>query len=104
MSAPASFRNKPIDRRRLSAKDRGSYKAGARNSAISKARAYKARLSAQQQRKPFATEQKPGSGGFVKGRYAQQERLRMKGDDRRRAESFRPENSISNEIYRELAT
>ena len=104
MSAPASLRTKPIDRRRLSAKDRSSYVPRKRSSAIAKTRAYKARWSSQQQRKPFATEQKPGSGGFVQGRYAQQDRLRAKGNEKRRAESFRPENSISNEIYRELAS
>ena len=104
MTAPASFRTKPVDRRRLSAEDRSSYKPGARNSAISKARAYKARLSSQQQRKPFATEQKPGTGGFTQGIARQQQRMRMKGAENRRAESFRPENAVSADIYRELAT
>ena len=104
MSAPASLRTKPIDRRRLSAADRQSYKPGQRQSAIARAKAYKAQWSAQQQRKPFATEQKPGSGGFTRGIAAQQQRLRAKGMEERRAKSFRPENSVGADIYRELAT
>ena len=104
MSAPASLRTKPIDRRRLSAKDRSSYKPSERGSAIAKARAYKAQWAAGQKRKPFATEQKPGSGGFTQGIAKQQQRLRQQGIEKRRAESFRPENSVSADIYRELAT
>ena len=104
MSAPASLRTKPIDRRRLSAQDRASYKPGARSSAISKARAYKERWSKKQQSKPFATEQKPGTGGFTQGIARQQQRMRMKGAENRRAESFRPQNAVSADIYRELAT
>ena len=104
MSAPASLRTKPIDRRRLSAQDRSTYKPSKRGSAIAKARAYKERWSKNQQRKPFATEQKPGTGGFTQGIAKQQQRLRNKGAENRRAESFRPENSVGADIYRELAT
>ena len=104
MSAPASLRTRPIDRRRLSAEDRATYKPNQRQGAISRARAYKARWSAQQQRKPFATEQKPGTGGFTQGIARQQQRLREKGMEERRAQSFRPENSVGADIYRELAT
>lgn len=104
MSAPASLRTKPLDRRRLKASDRQSYKPRKRQSAISKARAYKARWSAQQQRRPFATEQKPGTGGFTQGIARQQQRLREKGMEERRAKSFRPENSVGADIYKDLAT
>ena len=104
MSAPASLRTKPIDRRRLSAKDRSSYKPGQRAGAIARAKAYKARWSADKQRKPFATEQKPGTGGFTQGIAKQQQRLRDKGMEERRAQSFRPENSVGADIYKDLAT
>ena len=104
MSAPASLRTKPVDRRRLDAEERGTYKPNARRTAIAKAKQYKANWSANQQRRPFATEQKPGSGGFKLGRAAVYTRQRQAGDEKRRAESFRPENSISRDIYRELAT
>jgi len=104
VSAPASLRTKPIDRRRLSESDRKSYKPRQRQSAIAKAKAYKARWSSQQQRKPFATEQKPGTGGFTQGIARQQQRLRNKGMEERRAKSFTPENSVGADIYKELAT
>ena len=104
MSAPASLRTKPIDRRRLSASDRQSYKPQQRLTAIAKAKAYKAQWSKEKQRKPFATEQKPGTGGFTQGIARQQQRLRNKGMEERRAKSFRPENSVGADIYKELAT
>ena len=103
MASPA-LRKQPIDRRRLSTEDRQQYKPGNRLSAIAKAKSFKSNWSANQQRKPFATEQKPGSGGFTKGIALQQQRLRDKEAADRRAKSFRPENAISNDIYAKLAT
>ena len=104
MSAPASFRNKPIDRRRLSMQDRASYKPKQRLGAIAKAKAYKSQLSRSQKQKQFATEQKPGTGGFTQGLARQQERMRNEGQEKRRAESFRPEDSVSSDIYDKLST
>ena len=103
MSAPASLRTKPVDRRRLSMEDRASYRPGKRMGAIARARAFKSNWSKNQQRKPFATEQKPGSGGFQAGRYAQSSRQYTEAAKTRRAESFRPEDSVSRDIYRELS-
>ena len=103
MAAPA-LRTQPIDRRRLSSEDRQTYKPSGRLGAIAKAKAFKSNWSKQQQRKPFATEQKPGSGGFTRGISIQQDRLRIEGDKERRAKSFRPENAVSPDIYKELAT
>jgi hypothetical protein len=104
VSASPSLRTQPIDRRRLSTQDRGTYKPTQRSKAIAKAKQYKAQWSKDKQRKPFATEQKPGTGGFTAGIARQQERLRIKGAEERRAKSFRPENSVSRDIYQELAT
>ena len=104
MSAPASLRTKPIDRRRLSAQDRASYKPQKRLGAIAKARAFKASWSKAKQSKQFATEKKPGTGGFTQGIAKQQQRMREVGQEKRRAESFRPENSVGRDIYDELAT
>ena len=103
MSAP-SLRTQPVDRRRLSMADRSSYKPQKRLGAIARAKAFKSSWASEQKRKPFATEQKPGTGGFVRGISVQQDRLRIEGDKTRRAESFRPENAVSRDIYRELAT
>ena len=103
MAAPA-LRTKPVDRRRLSMEERQSYRPGNRLGAIARAKAFKRNWSANQQRKPFATEQKPGSGGLKLGSAAIYERQRLEGDKTRRAESFRPENAVSRDIYKELAT
>ena len=104
MSAPASLRTKPIDRRRLSASDRDSYKPQKRLGAIAKAKAFKASWAKEKQRKQFATEQKPGTGGFTQGIAKQQQRIREKGQEERRAKSFRPEDSVSSDIYDKLST
>ena len=104
MSSTAALRTKPVDRRRLTMEERATYQPGPRNKAVSRAKAYKARWSAAQKRKPFATEQKPGTGGFTQGIAKQQQRLRQKGMEERRAKSFRPENSVGADIYKELAT
>ena len=104
MSAPASLRTKPVDRRRLSMDERASYRPNNRLGAIARAKAFKSNWSYNQKRKPFATEQKPGSGGFKLGSSAVFERARQQGAETRRAESFRPENAISRDIYKELAT
>lgn len=103
MSAP-SLRTQPIDRRRLSMEERSSYKPQKRLGAIAKAKAFKKQYATQQNRKPFATEQKPGTGGFTQGIAKQQDRMRIKGAEERRAKSFRPENAISSDIYNKLAT
>ena len=103
MSAP-SLRTQPVDRRRLSMTDRSTYKPNQRLGAIARAKAFKSSWSAQQKRKPFATEQKPGTGGFKLGSAAIYERQRMEGAKDRRAKSFRPENANSTDIYSELAT
>ena len=104
MSAPASIRTKPLDRRRLSMQDRNTYRPQNRLGAIARAKAFKSYLSSDLQRKPFATEQKPGTGGFTQGIAMQQQRLRDAGSEQRRAESFRPENVLSKDIYKQLAT
>ena len=103
MSAP-SLRTQPVDRRRLSMSDRSSYRPTKRLKAIAKAKAFKSSWASQQKRKPFATEQKPGSGGFKLGSAAIYERQRMEGAKERRAKSFRPENAVSRDIYQNLAT
>ncbi len=83
-------------------KERSSYRPGQRLGAIAKAKAFKRQYATEQSRKPFATEQRPGTGGFTAGIQRQQERLRIKGQEERRAKSFRPENAISRDIYKEL--
>ena len=103
MSAPA-LRTQPVDRRRLSMEERSSYKPQKRLGAIARAKAFKSSWASQQKRKPFATEQKPGTGGFTQGIAKQQQPMRIKGQEERRAKSFRPENAVGRDIYQNLAT
>jgi hypothetical protein len=84
--------------------DRQSYRPTERLTAIAKAKAFKSNWAKNQQRKPFATEQRPGSGGFKLGSAAVYQRQRDEGNKKRRAESFRPENAVSSDIYSKLAT
>lgn len=100
----ASIRTKPVDRRRMSMRDRSDYRPNKRMGAIARAKAFKSNWARNQQRKPFATEQKPGTGGFTQGIAKQQQRLREIGQEKRRAESLRPEDSVSNDIYNKLST
>ena len=81
-----------------------SYRPNNRLGAIARAKSFKQNWAYNQKRKPFATEQKPGSGGLALGSAQLSQRLAQKGAEKRRAESFRPENAISRDIYRELAT
>ena len=84
--------------------ERSSYRPQKRLGAIAKAKAFKRQYATEQNRKPFATEQKPGTGGFTQGIARQQDRMRIKGAEERRAKSFRPENAVSRDIYEELST
>ena len=94
----ASFRTQPLDRRRMTASDRAVYSPKERLSAISKAKQYKASIAYRENKKPYTSGQTPGTGGFTGGLWQQQERLAMKGDDKRRMESFRPEELVKPDI------
>lgn len=94
----ASLRTKPLDRRRLTASDRAIYNPKNRLDAISKVKQYKAYNSWMAQKKPFATEQKPGTGGFTGGLWQQQQRLRQRGNEKQRQESLRSEELIKPNI------
>ena len=97
-----NLRTKPIDRRRLSAQDKSDYNMS-RSRKIAGARARRG-MMAQRENMPVAhTAQKPGTGGFTQGIAIQQQRLRDKGEEQRRAESFRPENAVTRDIYKDLA-
>ena len=82
--------------------DRSQYKPGDRLNALAKAKRFRSREIYNEKRKPFATEQKPGSGGFQAGRDVQAQRNYEQGSEKLRAESMRPEEGISRDLYREL--
>ena len=89
-----NLRNKPVDRRRLSAQDRESYRPNNRASALAKARQRKGQMAWDAKVTRGTQEQKPGTGGFTKGLAAQQERNRAKGAEVKRAKALRAEKPV----------
>ena len=89
-----NLRNKPIDRRRLSAEDRESYRPTNRMQAVAKARGRKGQLAWDNKVQTGRQEQKPGTGGFTKGLAAQQERNRNEGAKVARSKALRPEKPV----------
>ncbi len=89
-----NLRNKPVDRRRLSAQDKESYRPNNRASALAKARQRKGQMAWDSKVSRGTQEQKPGTGGFTKGLAAQQERNRNEGAKVRRSKALRPEKPV----------
>ena len=89
-----NLRNKPVDRRRLSAEDRATYKPSNRMQAASRARQRRGQLAWDGKVNIGRQEQKPGTGGFTKGLAAQQERNRNEGAKVARSKALRPEKPV----------
>ena len=89
-----NLRNKPIDRRRLSAEDRESYRPNNRSKALSRARQRRGQMGWDNKVTRGTQEQRPGTGGFTKGLAAQQERNRAKGAELQRSKQLRNEKPI----------
>ena len=85
--------NPPIDRRRLSVEDREVYNRSGSHArakkAVARTRAYRGDQRYQRNRMEN-TEGGRNTNSFFGGRQIQQARLREVGQERRRAESFRP--------------
>lgn len=102
-----------VDRRRLRQGD--SYTPSSRGPALAKQRA--AAYKYGKSRKPFRTEQQPGTqgvpyggpagggfGGFKGGLGTQIMRNQMASYNKARSESYRPETEVGRNIYDELAS
>ena len=89
-----NLRNKPIDRRRLSAEDRAQYKPSNRMQAVAKARGRKGQLSWDNKVQLGRQEQKPGTGGLSMGRSTQAQRLSEESAKVRRSEALRAEKPV----------
>ena len=90
-----NLRDKPIDRRRLSAADRAAYRPGQRAQKIARARARKGYMAQRENMPINTTTRRPGTGGFTKGIGLQQQRLREEGAKVKRAEALRPTADMS---------
>jgi len=93
----APLRNKPIDRRRLSKRDRSDYNRSGYPQAAraaSRTRRFAGQRIAQMNQRPNTTDQFARSGDylgdFTPGIQTQQARLRKEGVEKRRSESLRP--------------
>ena len=84
-----NLRNKPVDKRRLSAEDKQQYQSNNRRSAVAKARARRGEMAWSGKVKLGQQEQKPGTGGLSLGLEMQQQRLREKGEDLARSEQLK---------------
>jgi hypothetical protein len=89
-----NLRNKPVDRRRLSAQDKESYRPANRAKALSRARQRKGQLAWDNKVQTGRQEQKPGTGGFTSGLAMQQKRNRQKGAEIQRAKQLRAEKPV----------
>ena len=97
----SNFLNKPIDRRRLNAKDRADYNKGggyaSQQQALKRARAYNAQNKMLANRDQRTTTQTPGTGGQSAGIGYQQERYRQIGQENAAAKANRPD--MDNTMY-----
>lgn len=89
-----NLRNKPVDRRRLTAQDKESYRPNNRAQALSRARQRKGQMGWNNKVRLGTQEQKPGTGGFTSGLALQQQRNREKGAEIQRSKQLRAEKPI----------
>ena len=81
-----NLRNKPLDRRRLSKKDREQYNPTNRMQAVAKARARKGQLAWENSVEMGRTEQQTGTGSFTSGLAVQKGGQREAGNKEARHE------------------
>ena len=84
-----NLRNKPLDRRRLSAEDRAQYVPRQRAKSVAQARQRRGQLAWENKVDVGRQEQKPGTGGFTGGLQTQQQRVREKGQELARSKQLR---------------
>ena len=91
----SAFRSDPIDRRRLTMRDRrdldkgGGYASDVRED--NQVRNIKGSMDYAAKSQKRTTTQTPGTGGMTQGLGIQQERQRKMGEAKERAQSFRPD-------------
>ncbi len=89
-----NLRNKPVDKRRLSAEDRESYRPNNRASALAKARQRKGQMAWDNKVPIGKQERKPGSGGLSMGRNTQGQRQAQEGAKVQRSKQLRAEKPV----------
>ena len=89
-----NLRNKPVDKRRLSAEDRSSYSPRQKAKELAMARVNRGRMAWNENTKLGRQEHKPGSGGFTAGIHTQQQRVREKGEELARSKQLRNQRPV----------
>ena len=89
-----NLRNKPVDKRRLTAEERQSYRSQNRATAVARTKMRRGQLAWNSKVNLGRQEQKPGTGGFTSGLALQQMRNRQKGAEIERAKQLRAEKPI----------
>ena len=89
-----NLRNKPVDRRRLKAEDKESYRPTNRMKAVSKARQRKGQLAWDKKVTTGRQERRPGTGGLSLGRATQGQRQAQETAKVERSKQLRAEKPI----------
>ena len=84
-----NLRNKPIDRRRLSAEDRAQYAPREKAKNVAQARLNRGRLAFENKVPRGRQERRPGTGGFTASIETQQQRVREQGQELARSKQLR---------------
>ena len=89
-----NLRSSKTDKRYLSDQDKADLRGATarQNREERRVKAKRGALAYQRNKPMRTTERAPGTGGFSAGIGIQQQRLRELGDEKRRSESFRPED------------
>lgn len=84
-----NLRNKPLDRRYLSAEDRAQYAPRQKAKSVAQARQRRGQLSWANKVPVGRQERRPGTGGFTASIQTQQQRVREKGQELARSKQLR---------------
>lgn len=97
----SNLRNDRVDLRYLSDQDKRDFQQGggygSQVSAYKRARQYQGNMAYKAKQQQRTTTQTPGTGGFTGGIEQQQDRYREIGQEKRKAQSMRPD--MDNSIY-----
>jgi len=94
MMSAFNLRNGTVDKRRLSAADKRSYRPQQRQKAVARARAHRGQMAWDAHRERRTVDQTPGTGGFAQGINIQQQRLRDEGAKLKRSKQLRNEGLV----------
>ena len=87
-----NLRNKPVDKRRLKAEDRG-FNTKRREMAVKRAAARRGQAAYAYSRRPNTTKKQGNNNAFAPGIQTQQKRMQQLSAEKARSEAMRPEKA-----------